>query len=177
MVIKCKLLVSKIWFLFLFLSGKNLIHTTAVVKLTLLWPFKIFSIPSLLKWFSWCPDYLFFPQTERMIHALVIKTSLFMYFHESITLRKEILFLHPTSYNQPITAMCLAVNHPSCSNSFCVLSQSAFRPHTHFSIAYKVRCTSLHFIPPSLSLHSSISPFVYFSTWRDLLLFSFGLLV
>lgn len=109
-----------------------------------------------------------------MIHALVIKTSLFMYFHESITLRKEILFLHPTSYNQPITAMCLAVNHPSCSNSFCVLSQSAFRPHTHFSIAYKVKCTSLHFIPPSLSLHSSISPFVYFSTWRDLLLSPLG---
>lgn len=57
---------------------------------------------------------------------------------------------------QPITAICLAVNHPSCSNSFCVLSQSAFRPHTHISIAFKVRGTSLHFIPPSLFIHPSL---------------------
>lgn len=56
---------------------------------------------------------------------------------------------------QPITAICLSVNHPSCSNSFCVLSQSAFRPHTHISVAFKVRCT-----PPSLSIHPSL----HFST-------------
>lgn len=58
---------------------------------------------------------------------------------------------------EPITAICLAVNHPSCFNSFCVLSQSAFRPHTHISITFKVRCTSLHFIPPSLSIHPSLN--------------------
>jgi len=145
--------------MFDFCDGIKLLTTIVVKKLFFCFDLsKCFS--DFLKRFSRCSDCFFFSQTEMVIHVLVIKTPLSIYawiykFEEGgITLTSHLI--------EPITAICLTVNHPSCSNSFCVLSQSAFRPHTHISIAFKVRCTSLHFIPPSL--HSFISPFFFSST-------------
>ncbi len=139
------------------LCGKNEIHTTAVVKLTCLGFQNIYhslTIEMILLMSRLC---IFFPKLN-VIHALVIRTSLFVYFHEYyscivILFRRYYSYIPPHTTNHCHLSCCQS---PSCSNSFCVLSQSAFRPHTHISIAYKVRCTSLHFIPLSLSIHPSL---------------------
>lgn len=142
----------------LFLSGKNEIHTTTVVKFTLLWPFNIlhsFTIEMILlmsKLFIFSPNW--------NSDSCISDQNLFIYALPQIYNFEEGDIILTFHLIQSITAICLAVNHPSWSNSFCVLSQSAFRPHTHISIAFKVRCTSLHFIPPSLSIHPSL----HFST-------------
>ncbi len=143
---------------------------------------------SFFEWKKWdshnnCCEIYFALAFQNILHSLTIEmihlmSRLFIFspnWNSDSCISDQNLFIYalPWIYNfeegdiiltshliQPITAICLAVNHPSCSNSFCVLSQSAFRPHTHLSIAFKVRCTSLHFIPPSLSIHPSL----HFST-------------
>lgn len=91
-----------------------------------------------------------------VIHALVIKTSLYMHFHESITLRKEILFFHPTSHNQSLPFVLLSITHHVLTHS--VSSRSLPLGLTRKSPSpSRLGAHPSHFIPPSLSIHPSLN--------------------
>lgn len=119
--------------------------------------------------------FLFFPQTEIVIHALVIKTSLFMHFHESITLRKEILLLHPTSYNQSLPFVLLSITHhvltPSVSSRSLPLGLTRTSPSPSRLGAHPC----ILFLPLSPFIHLSIFQLLYIERSPLLLLWVVGL--
>lgn len=97
--------------------------------------------------------FFFFPQTEMVIHVLVIKTLLYM--HESIHLRK-VLFLHPTSYNQSLPFVLLSIIHHVLTHSVSSRSLPLGLTRTSPSPSRLGPHPSILFLPLSSFIHLSI---------------------
>ncbi len=84
-----------------------------------------------------------------------------MHFHESITLRKEILFLHPTSYNQSLPFVLLSITHhvltPSVSSRSLPLGLTRTSPSPSRLGAHPC----ILFLPLSPFIHLSIFQLLY----------------
>lgn len=120
----------------------------------LLWPLKMFADFFSPKDFLDGPDCFFFPQTEMVIHVLVIKTPLYML--ESINLRKEVFFLHPTSYNQSLPFVLLSIIHHVLTHSVSSRSLPLGLTRTSPSPSRLGAHPSILFLPLSSFIHLSI---------------------